>query len=321
LEDVPLRELKEDEVLIKVYSCGICQTDVDEFMAGPKFFNPVPLIPGHEFGGWVEEVGSSVDESLKGKVVTVSPLVACGKCEFCRAGRENLCKEMQYHGVIKANGGFAEYAIVKASNVIEVEDIELVHFGELCLVALRMLKEAKRHCPWGKEVLVVGAGPLGLCCAELFRSEGWSVEMCEVREKRRNFAYKRGFKTYETMQSVPNNAYDVVLDCAGEDPVIPYAFSEEVYKVKKAGAIILGGLYFSDVNLNLIELLGKEIVLFPIFTYTYEELKSLKKALNSVKELVKKITCRVPFENLVEALLELETKKEDYLKVALKHAN
>jgi len=321
LEEVPLRKPAEDEVLIKVYSCGICQTDVDEFMAGPKFFSPIPIIPGHEFGGEVVEVGSEVSKKWKGKKITVAPLISCENCTYCKRGKPNLCENLTYYGIIGADGGFAEYAIVKEKALVEVDDLEIAHFGELTLIALRLLNEAKSVCPWNEKTLVVGGGPLGIITAVLFKKQGISVDICEVRDPRREVLEKLGFQTHPLLQEVPNDSYDVIIDCAGEDPVVPYAFPEEVNKVKKMGALILAGVYFGEVTIDLLPLLTREAGIHPIFTYTKKELEQLKDTMKDCKDVYDKITCKVPFVELEDALLELETRKEIYLKLALKYAD
>ncbi len=321
LEEVELKPLQDDEVLIKVEACGICQTDVDEFMGGPKLFRPLPITPGHEFGGKVVEVGKNVKKELIGKIVTVTPLIFCNECQYCKIDKPNLCEKMEYYGIIGRDGGFAEYAVVKASNVVEMDDPEIIHFGEICLICLRLVNEAEKFSYLGKKALVVGAGPVGIPTVYLLQREGWEVEVCEIRDKRRKFFEKKGLKTYELLQDVPNEFYDVVIDCAGEDPLVPYALPEEVFKVKKAGCVIVAGIYFSETKLSIIDILLKEVKVCPIFTYTKKELAQLKPAMEYCKELFKRITCRVPFQDLEDALLELETRKEEYLKLVLKYGN
>jgi len=320
-EEVPIPKIQDDEVLIKVTACGICQTDVDEFIAGPKLFQPVPFIPGHEFGGVIVEVGKKVEKNKLGKVVTVAPLISCGKCEYCRAGRPNLCEKMAYYGIIGKDGGFAEYAVVKAENAIEINDPEIVHFGEICLIGLRVLNLSEKCAYLGKKALVVGSGAVGLCAALLLKSEGWQVEICEIREKRRAFANSLGFTTYEVLQEVPEKEYTVVVDCAGEDPVIPYAFSEEIPKVKKGGRLILVGIYFSEVCFDPMMVISNEIEIIPSFCYTQKEIVKLPKTITSLAETLKKMNHKVAFENLKEALLNLEMEKDNYLKIVVNYGD
>lgn len=321
LEEAPIPVPKAGEVLIKVTSCGICQTDVDEFMGGPKLFNKLPFIPGHEFGGIIVDVGPGVTKEKIGKIVTVAPLISCGQCKFCKAERQSLCDQLGYYGMIGYDGGFAEYAVVKAENAIEVNTPEIVHFGEILLVALRVLHLIERYSYWGKRALITGGGPVGLVIALLLKHHGWEVELCEIRNRRRQFANSFGIKTYSIINEVPEHNYTVVIDCTGEDPVIPHTFGEQVNKVTKGGAIILVGVYFSEISFTPLSHLSGEIEIVPSFLYTLKEIPALRESMHALAKPLKKMTQRIPFENLVNTLLEIEMNKDNFFKVALYNAD
>ena len=320
LEEVSRPVPGEGEVLVKVLSCGICQTDVDEFMVGPRLFQPVPFIPGHEFGGVIAEVGPGVDKSRLGKTVTVAPLVACGEGKFCKIGRDNLCEQLGYYGIIRYNGGFAEYAVVKEENAIEVARPEIVHFGEILLVGLRAFSLAEKYAVSGKRALVSGGGPVGLAMALILRYYGWEVELCEIRDKRRAFASSLGIKTYSIIHEVPERNYSVVIDCAGEDPVIPYIFADQIAKITPGGALVLVGLYFSNVSLDALSIIKGEINIVPSFLYTKKEISRLPEVMEALAKPCQEMSYQVPFEGLIDALLEIETRKDDYIKLVLSHA-
>ncbi|WP_457571955.1 zinc-dependent alcohol dehydrogenase [Desulfovulcanus sp.] len=318
LEEVPIPVPEDDEVLIKVTRCGICQTDLDEFMAGPKLFNKVPFIPGHEFGGKIVDVGKNVPKSMIDKIVAVLPLVFCGKCKFCQAGLENLCLERGYYGIINFNGGFAEYAAIKASNVVPVDNPDIVHLGEILTVGLRALRLAKNYAFLGKNVLVTGAGPVGLATALIFKKDGWSVELCEVRKKRRDFAASLGFQTWSSIYEVPKNNYTLAIDCAGEDPVLPYIVSDEALKILPGGAIILIGAYWGDITFNALKLLANEIDIRPIFMYSFKDITNLKQVMTNLNGSLQKMTSKkAPLDSLVDSLINIEADKDNYIKVAI----
>ncbi|WP_461833063.1 zinc-dependent alcohol dehydrogenase [Desulfothermus sp.] len=317
LEEVSIPTIGEDEILLNVTYCGICQIDVDEFIAGPKLFNKVPFIPGHEFGGVVVDAGKSVSKAKIGKTVTVSPLIYCGKCLYCKAGRENLCSNIGYYGMIEHNGGFAEYAVVKEQNAIEVDTPEIVHFGEILLVSLRVFNLAQEYSFIGRKVLVSGAGPVGLCVALMFKHYGWDVELCEIREFRQDFASTLGFKIYSILEEAPEESYALVVDCAGEDPVLPHIFSGQMAKLKKGGAILVVGTYFSEVSIDALSLITGDRKIISSFLYTSKELEQLPLVMDAFKDPLLKMTKKVPFERLVDTLLELEMNKDLFLKVVI----
>lgn len=113
LKEVPVPEIEENQLRIKVQSCGICRTDlhiIDEELEKPE----LPLILGHQIVGTVDEVGSEVSEFETGDKVGVPWLgYTCGDCEFCQSGQENLCDNARFTGY-DMDGGFAEYATADA---------------------------------------------------------------------------------------------------------------------------------------------------------------------------------------------------------------
>ncbi len=318
LEEVELPEPKEGEALLRVLRCGVCQTDIDEFIAGPKIFNRIPFTPGHEFGGIVEKVGDPKYKYLEGKLVGVLPLVSCGVCNYCKIGLENLCEKRKYYGVIDYDGGFAEYAIVKTSNLFPVEDERLITLVEPLLVALRAFNRAKEEPVVKKKTLVVGGGIIGLLTAFVFRHFGWDVSIIEERENRKKLALELGFKVEDTLLNLKDRSYPVVVDAAGEDPFLPYALSNLFPKVAPGGMLILIGVYGEKVHFSPLEFLLKEAQLKPTILYTQKEVKLLPKILPAFKNISHKfISSAFPLEKLVENLIELELHKDKYIKLVM----
>ena len=122
LVDLPIPKLKENEILIKVYRCGVCHTELDEIegRTPPLKF---PIILGHEVVGYVKDKGNRVNKFEIGDRVGVAWIYsACGECEYCRSGRENLCPNFKATGR-DANGGYAEYMTVSEDFAYEIPAI------------------------------------------------------------------------------------------------------------------------------------------------------------------------------------------------------
>lgn len=122
LVDLPIPKLKENEILIKVYRCGVCHTELDEIegRTPPLKF---PIILGHEVVGYVKEMGNRVNKFEIGDRVGVAWIYsACGECEYCKSGRENLCPDFKATGR-DANGGYAEYMTVSEDFAYEIPAI------------------------------------------------------------------------------------------------------------------------------------------------------------------------------------------------------
>ena len=121
ISEIPVPEILDDEVLLKVLTCGVCHTELDEIegRTAPAFF---PIILGHQVVGIVEKVGSKVKGIEIGQRVGVGWIYsACGKCEFCKNGNENLCIDFKATGC-DVNGGYAEYMVAKADFVHRIPE-------------------------------------------------------------------------------------------------------------------------------------------------------------------------------------------------------
>jgi len=194
LTDVPEPRPGINDVLIRVHRTGICGTDLhiykwDEWAAKTI---PVPLVVGHEFVGEVVEVGSNVADFHPGQIVSGEGHVVCGRCRNCLAGRRHLCADTQGVGVNRA-GAFAEYIVLPMSNVwvhasgID-EDVAAIFdpFGNAVHTALSFPV-------LGEDVLVTGAGPIGIMAAAVARhAAARHVVITDLNPYRLELARKMG---------------------------------------------------------------------------------------------------------------------------------
>lgn len=173
LEDVPLPEYDSNDVLIRVHKTGICATDLhiynwDKWAQGTI---PVPMVVGHEFVGEIVAVGSNVNDYRTGMIVSGEGHLVCGRCRNCMAGRRHLCNHSEGIGVNRP-GAFAEYLVIPNANVWEHMsgiDLEIASifdpFGNAVHTALQ----------WellGEDILITGAGPIGVMAAAVCRHAG-----------------------------------------------------------------------------------------------------------------------------------------------------
>jgi len=173
MEDVPVPETGPDGVLIRVHTTGICGTDLhiydwDEWAATTI---PAPMVVGHEFAGHIEAVGSNVSGFTPGELVSAEGHVICGQCRNCLAGRRHLCQEPRGLGV-NIPGAFAEYVVVPKTNVwrhIEGLDPEI---GAIFDPFGNAVHTALKFGVFGEDVLITGAGPIGLMAAAVVAHAG-----------------------------------------------------------------------------------------------------------------------------------------------------
>jgi threonine 3-dehydrogenase len=173
LEDAPVPVPGPDEILIKVHTTGICGTDVHIYQWDDwaKTIVPAPMTVGHEFSGYIQEVGSNVSGFVEGELVGAEGHVVCGSCRNCLAGRRHLCQHPRGLGV-SFPGAFADFVLVPKSNVWRhLDDIDpeiaalFDPFGNAVHTALK-------YPVFGEDVLITGAGPIGLMAVAVVQHAG-----------------------------------------------------------------------------------------------------------------------------------------------------
>jgi threonine 3-dehydrogenase len=173
LEQVPVPEVGINDVLIKVHKASICGTDVHiwNWDAWAERTIPVPMVIGHEFAGTVAAMGSNVHDLSLGEVVSGEGHIVCGRCRNCLAGRRHLCNSTRGVGVDRP-GAFAEYVCIPVTNIWHADPsipMDLLSifdpFGNATHTALEFKV-------LGEDVLITGAGPIGLMATAIVKHAG-----------------------------------------------------------------------------------------------------------------------------------------------------
>lgn len=244
LIELPIPKIKEDEILIKVKSCGICRTDlhvVDGELPNPK----LPLIPGHQIVGKVVEVGRKGGTSLINQKVGVPWLgYSCGKCEFCLTGRENLCDNARYTGY-QIDGGFAEYCVVKADfcfpipeGYSNIQAAPLLCAGLIGYRAYRKIQNIKRLGIYG-----FGAAAHILIQVALSRGQEVYAFTRKGDKSAQEFAMQLGaFWAGNSTESSPE-LLDAAIIFAPEGSLVV----EALKNIKKGGIVVCAGIHMSEI--------------------------------------------------------------------------
>ena len=194
LEDIPQPEVGINDVLIEVDRTGICGTDLHiyEWDAWAQDTIPTPMAVGHEFVGRVVEVGSNVADFHPGEVVSGEGHVVCGRCRNCLAGRRHLCAHTQGVGVNRP-GAFAEYISLPMSNVWHHADDVNLDIASIFDPFGNAVHTALSFPVLGEDVLITGAGPIGVMAAAVVRHAGARhVVVTDVNPFRLNLAQSMG---------------------------------------------------------------------------------------------------------------------------------
>ena len=257
LEDVDIPEPQFGEVLIKIEKTAICGTDLhiynwDEWSQANV---PVPLVTGHEFVGRIAKLGPNVQGLKEGDLVSGEGHIVCGKCRNCLAGRRHLCNHTMGVGVNR-QGCFAEYLCIPAGNVW-LCDPKLDHDVIACFDPLgNAVHTALTYDLIGEDVLITGAGPIGIMTAAIVRHAGArKVVITDVNPYRLQMAEKMGvdLAVDVTKSSIKDamsqlnmkEGFDVGLEMSGS----PVAFSQMVDNMIHGGRIaLLGIMTKADIN-------------------------------------------------------------------------
>jgi propanol-preferring alcohol dehydrogenase len=232
------------EVRVKVRCCGICRTDlhVIEAELPPR---KLPIIPGHQVVGVVDALGSGCNRLRTGQRVGVAWLRhTCGRCEFCRAGRENLCESSAFTGY-HADGGYAEYAVVPEAFAYEIPDVfEDVQAAPLLCAGIIGYRALRRSAvPNGGTLALYGFGSSAHVVLQIARHRGCRVYVATRGATHRELARRMGAEWVgEDPCEMPVKADSaIVFAPAGE--LVPPALAA----LKKGGTLALAGIYMTDV--------------------------------------------------------------------------
>jgi threonine 3-dehydrogenase len=273
LETVPEPEIGINDVLIRVHKTGICGTDlhIEAWNAWAQRTITPPLVIGHEFVGHVVDVGSNVTDFQAGDIVSGEGHVVCGRCRHCMAGRRHLCANSIGLGVGRP-GAFAEYVALPVTNVWQhapgiPEDVAAIFdpFGNAVHTALAFPV-------LGEDVLVTGAGPIGLMAIAVARHAGARYLVAsEPNPFRRELALRMGAHVAidpreRDLHEIQGQlgmveGYDVAMEMSGQ----PDALRTAIDNMAHGGSIALLGIPSADFAIDFTKIVFKMLTLRGIY--------------------------------------------------------
>lgn len=258
LEDVPEPEFGINDVLIKIKRTAICGTDMHIYNWDnwAQKTIPVPMVVGHEFVGEIVEVGSNVNDFKPGQIVSGEGHVVCGRCRNCMAGRRHLCAHTSGIGVDRP-GAFAEYLSLPMSNVWEHREGIDLDIASLFDPLGNAVHTALQYDLLGEDVLITGAGPIGVMAAAVCRHAGARhVVVTDLNPKRLELAKRLGatYTVNVTEQSISDcqtalgmsEGFDVGLEMSGS----PVALRDMVDNMCHGGKISILGIPSGDAQFD-----------------------------------------------------------------------
>ncbi len=278
LEDAPMPDVGPQDVLIRVEHVGICGSDVHYYehgRIGSIIVRP-PFILGHECAGTIVEKGKGVDNLAPGDRVAIEPGVTCGRCEYCKQGKYNLCPSVEFLATPPIDGALQKYISFPRHMVFKLPQNVSTLEGALVeplSVGLHAAKQA--HAAMGKSVLILGVGCIGMMTLIACKAMGASrVIVSDIFEGRLAKAKELGAseaihaKNEDTVQAIREHTkgagVDIVIETAGTEATI----AQTVKLVKRGGTVVLVGYPPKEsVSLDVIELINKEATVKTVFRY------------------------------------------------------
>lgn len=320
--EIPIPEIKDDEVLIKITHIGICGSDIHVFH-GEHPFTSYPVTQGHEVSGEIVSVGKDVAAFKPGQKVTVQPQVTCGKCHPCRHGKYNLCEELKVMG-FQTTGMASQFFVTDAARVIALpEKVSLVEGAmiEPLAVAVHAIRRAGDIS--GMKIVVLGAGPIGNLVAQTAKGLGAAeVMITDISDFRLKKAAECGIdhcintkaenlgeaiaKTYG-----PDKA-DVIYDCAGNNVTIGQA----IQYARKGSMIILVAVFASMASIDLAVANDHELDINSSMMYRREDYVTAIELVQSGKVKLQPLVSKsFPFKQFSDAYQYIEENRESTMKV------
>ncbi|PZS07050.1 MAG: NAD(P)-dependent alcohol dehydrogenase [Acidimicrobiales bacterium] len=271
IEERPVPQPGDRELLVEVRSVGVCGSDVHFFEHGPRLnvFKP-PHVLGHEVSGVVAAHGPRATRPPIGTRVAIEPSRPCGICSLCRGGRYNLCPQMRYLAAPPTEGGFARYLTVPEDFAYPVP-AQISDDAAALIEPLSVVVHAARcaEIGVGARVLVSGAGPIGLLMTQVARAIGAiEVNVSDINPFRLSLAETMGATRVIDVSAATPSAVrlevDVFIECSGN----PVALPDGIRCVRPGGvAAVVGMIPTEDATIPLAFMQTREIRLVPTFRF------------------------------------------------------
>jgi threonine 3-dehydrogenase len=306
IDDAPIPEIGANDVLVKIRKSAICGTDmhIHNWDKWAQKTIPVPMIVGHEYVGTIADMGRNVKDYRIGQRVSGEGHIVCGHCRNCRAGLRHLCPNTIGVGVNR-QGSFAEYLSLPAENVFPIPDDIEDDLAAIFDPLGNAVHTALSFDLIGEDVLITGAGPIGIMAAAICRHAGARhIVITDINEWRLDLARKMGVSlavnvTQKTAKDAMDElgmseGYDVGLEMSGVDS----AFRGMIATLKNGGKMALLGIPSQDIAIDWNQVIFKGLFLKGIYgREMFETWYKMKAMLQSGLDIKPVITHRFPIDD------------------------
>ncbi len=271
-------EIKSNEVLVKIEHVGLCGSDLHYYQHGRigDFVVEEPIVLGHEAAGRIVEIGKDVQDLKEGDLVALEPGIPCGKCEFCKGGKYNLCPDVEFLATPPYDGAFAEYLAYPEDMCFKLpEGMDTIEGGLIEPLAVGFHAANQAQAQIGETAVVLGAGCIGLVTLMSLLARGikevYVTDLIDLRLQKaeeigaaRVLNAKKTNIVAEIMELTNNEGVDIVIETAGSE----ITTQQTVNLVKRGGRIVLVGMAAEPkIKFDFGKLQAKEASMNTVFRY------------------------------------------------------
>ncbi|CAB4925811.1 MAG: zinc-binding dehydrogenase [Actinobacteria bacterium] len=329
IEEVPEPQLRPGTVAIDIAWCGICGSDLHEYLEGPIFIPPhghphpvsgesAPVVMGHEFSGTVTALGDGVDDLTVGESVVVEPYLIAEDVDTTPGQPYQLSHDMNFIGLGGGGGGLSEKVVVPRRWVHPVGDIPLDQAALVEPLAVGHHAFVRSGAGAGDVALIGGAGPIGLLLGALLTAEGLTVVMTEVSAARKAKAVETGAAAHvldptegdvaaRVRELTGGRGADVGFECSSVDAVLDTLLDA----VRPGGVVVNVSIWGHQPVVDLQKLVLKEIDLRGTIAYAGDHPATIELVRSGQVDLAPFITAHIDLADLVEQGFETLVHRND----------
>lgn len=334
IEDIPEPELQPGTVAIDVAWCGICGTDLHEYLEGPIFIPPkghphpisgeeAPVTIGHEFSGTITALGDGVTDLEVGQNVVVEPYIIADDVDTSPGQDYQLSKDMNFIGLGGRGGGLSEKIVVERRWVHPIGDIPLDQAALIEPLSVGHHAFVRSGAQAGQVAIIGGAGPIGLLTAAVLRAEGLTVYISELSEARKQMALdtgvadavldpREGDVAEKVRELTGGKGADVGFECSS----VPVVLDMLLDAVRPGGVIVNVSIWGHKPEVDMPKLVLKEIDLRGTIGYAGDHPATIELVQSGKLDLAPFITGRIPLDSLVsEGFDQLISNNEHHVKI------
>ncbi|TDO70517.1 L-iditol 2-dehydrogenase [Halanaerobium saccharolyticum] len=324
--DVP--EIDADEVLVKIEHVGLCGSDVHYYEHGRigDFVVEDPIVLGHESAGKIVKTGKNVEGLKEGELVTLEPGIPCGKCEYCKSGKYNLCPDVEFLATPPYDGAFSEYLAYPANMCFKLpEGMDTIEGALIEPLSVGFHAANQADAQVGETAAVLGSGCIGLSTLMALQARGvtevYVVDLIDIRLEKadevgaaKTLNAKEVDVVEEIMKLTDGKGVDMVIETAGSKVTV----KQSVELIKRGGRIVLVGMAADpQIEFDFGKLQAKEAYINTVFRYRNIYPKAIKAVGDGIIDIKQVVTDTFGFSEIQEAFEYNIANKDKTVKIVI----